>query len=293
MSTRVREVLKLVAAICLMLIASSLFSTVDKEEVGTTNKLFRKGERRVFSENEVEEVCEREFDAILILGGGVPMTENLPPPWVQTRADIAGRVYNCIKGRGGETSDLSFVTLSGGSAHAKQLLKENGLPVWESGATARYLIEEVGIPGEKIVIETSSYDTIGNAYFSRAAITDVRDWSRLLVITSDFHIRRTEAIFQWVFSLPAHGRPSEYEIVFLQTSSTGLTTQQVMARKQREDASLRNVNKLKENKDIQSLASLHNWLQTHHSLYAASLLASQPEKIPKALRKSYGSHSRI
>ena len=89
--------------------------------------------------------------------------------------------------------------LSAGTAHAPQLLSPSGLPVWEATASAAHCLRgnaSLGLPGvappTDVLVETTSYDTIGNAYFARVGHTDVAGWRRLLVITSDFHMERSK-----------------------------------------------------------------------------------------------------
>ena len=50
-------------------------------------------------------------------------------------------------------------------------------------------------------MDTWSLDTIGNAYFTAAMITEPLGLNKLAVVTSTFHNSRTEAIFNWVFAL--------------------------------------------------------------------------------------------
>lgn len=50
--------------------------------------------------------------------------------------------------------------------------------VFESASTAAFLIDHERIPAWDIVMETTSYDTIGNAYFARTSHTEVRGWVR-------------------------------------------------------------------------------------------------------------------
>ncbi len=56
-------------------------------------------------------------------------------------------------------------------------------------------------------METTSYDTIGNAYFTRVQICDVKGWEKVWVVTSEFHMARTRAIFEWIFA--AEGGPAK------------------------------------------------------------------------------------
>jgi uncharacterized SAM-binding protein YcdF (DUF218 family) len=47
----------------------------------------------------------------------------------------------------------------------------------------------------------SSYDTVGNAYFSLAIHALPAGWRRLAVVTSDFHMPRSRALFAGVYRL--------------------------------------------------------------------------------------------
>ena len=126
------------------------------------------------------------YDAILVPGGGVGPGGELPL-WVRRRLDRAMQIH-----------DREYlITLSAGTTHKPPPLDERGFPIFESIAAARYLVQR-GVDAGKILTETSSYDTLGNAYFSRVIHVQPRDFKRLLVITSAFHMARTESIFMGV-----------------------------------------------------------------------------------------------
>lgn len=144
-------------------------------------------ERFVFTMQAEEEVAQdnpnglycsadgSSYDAVVVLGGGTPLDVRSPPLWVQQRADLAAAAYFSLCA---ESSRPPFLlTLSGGSAHSPQLIdQETGLPVFESAATAAYLMEKRHIPPSQVLFETSSYDTIGNAFFARTSFIDVQQW---------------------------------------------------------------------------------------------------------------------
>ncbi len=140
------------------------------------------------------------YDAILIPGGGVKNNGELPP-WVKARLDHA------IKIRDTEY----IITLSAGTVYKCPPRDENGFPIFESVAAAQYLINHVVNP-DAILTETSSYDTVGNAYFSRVIHVEPGGFKRLRVITSNFHMPRTKAIFQWMYSL--NSQAGEYQLTF-------------------------------------------------------------------------------
>ena len=135
-------------------------------------------------------------EATLIPGGGLTATGEVPS-WVAARLDRAIAMYQ------GEY----LIPLSAGTTHKPPPLDEQGFPVLEAIAAARYLAEQ-GIPPARILPEICSLDTIGNAYFARVIHTDPLGLSTLRVITSAFHMPRTQAIFEWVFHISPPSPPA-------------------------------------------------------------------------------------
>jgi len=95
-----------------------------------------------------------------------------------------------------------------------------GIP--EAQVFKNYL-ESRGIPSEQILIEGKSKDTIENAFYSRFDYTDPRGYKHPLVVTSQFHMPRSEGIFQWV--LDASYNP-EFEAV----SDVGIDSEKLRKR---------------------------------------------------------------
>jgi uncharacterized SAM-binding protein YcdF (DUF218 family) len=193
------------------------------------------------------------FDVILVPGGGVDASGGLPP-WVQRRFDLAIQI----------SVNEPIVALSAGTVHRPPPLDGNGFPVFEAIAALHYLIER-GIEPTRILTETSSYDTIGNAYFSRVIHVDPGRYRRICVITSDFHLPRTEAIFRWIYGLD-DPKPGGYQLTFKSVSDSGIPEKALEARVRREKRSLL---QLEENrKKIRSMKQLHRWLFSEHAAYA-------------------------
>ncbi len=134
-----------------------------------------------------------EYDAILIPGGGVRAGGELPV-WVTRRLDRALE----------RAGNAWLVPLSAGTPHRPPPLDDCGFPILEARAGADYLAARGAAP-ERILIEAASYDTIGNAYFSRVVHAIPRGFRRALVVTSEFHMPRTEAVFRWVYGLAGPG----------------------------------------------------------------------------------------
>ena len=199
------------------------------------------------------------YDAVIVPGGGVRAGGELPP-WVKIRFDRAIE-------RSGEAP---IVCLSAGTGHRPNPLDQTGRAIFEAVAGAQFLVRN-GVPVRRIFIEVASWDTIGNAYFARTMHTDPSGWRRLLVITSEHHMPRTEAIFRWVFGLaPDIG----YSLSFEAVPDVGLDGPVLQARKDRERASLAALGNLIPR--FRTLAQLHQWLFTEHDAYKASLTRPEP-----------------
>jgi uncharacterized SAM-binding protein YcdF (DUF218 family) len=199
------------------------------------------------------------FDVILVPGGGVRRGGELPP-WVKRRLDLAGQL----------SLNEPIVALSAGTVHRPPPLDDKGFPIFEATAASDYLITQ-GIEPNRILTETCSYDTIGNAYFSRVIHVDPAQFKKICIITSDFHLPRTEAIFRWIYGMD--DPENSYQLTFKSVPDTGIPDKVLRARIEREKASL---NQFIETRNrILTLKQLHDWLYTEHAAYAAG---SQPDR---------------
>ena len=207
------------------------------------------------------------FDAILVLGGGVPTSADEPPVYVIERCSIAAQLFNLAVDE--NRRPPSILTLSAGTAHLPQLLSGDGLPIWESTASAAYLIDKLGIPEQYVFAETTSYDTISNAFFARTSFCDIVNWRRLLIVTNEFHVERTKAIFDWIFNAENQlGDPSQYELYYFSCRNVGLTDEAVETRKERESKSAQNVRE-RLSKQYTTLHGVWEFLTQNHDFYNA------------------------
>jgi hypothetical protein len=175
------------------------------------------------------------------------------PPWVAARFDRAIDL----------AGDALFLALSAGTPYRPPPLDERGFPISEARAGAAYLIDR-GVDPRRILIEESSYDTLGNAYFSRAIHVAPRGFERLLVITSAFHMPRVEAVFRWVYGLDDLRCTLDFETV----PDTGIDAAALRARVEKERASLAGFEQLRSR--LTTLATLHDYVFTEHGVYAAT-----------------------
>lgn len=188
-------------------------------------------------------------DAVLVLGGGV-RPNGMLPPWVERRFDRAIEIR----------SGSPIVCLSAGTVHRPPPVNVEGYPWLESVAGAAYLLGR-GVPSNRIQVEAASYDTIGNAYFAKLLHVDPAGWRRLVVITSEFHMARSRAIFEWVFGMDTR----QYELRFEATSDDDVEGQSIENRRAKEAAGLAALRPLMAR--IRGFAELHRWLHTEHFAY--------------------------
>jgi hypothetical protein len=209
---------------------------------------------------------KRSYDAVLIPGGGLTDAGELPP-WVVNRLERA-LAYG--------SADF-FITLSGGTCHKPPPLDERGFPRFESVVAARYLLDH-GVAREKLLYETASYDTLGNAFFARTQHLEPRRLRSLLVITSGFHMARTRAMFAFVCGLTPHA--VDFQLEFEAVPDVGLDPEVLAARNAREAASLESF--LQRSKSVTNMAQLHHWLFAQHSAYSIDAGGEAPD--PQALQ---------
>jgi len=191
------------------------------------------------------------YDVILVLGGGID--DNAKPyEWVERRLDKAIEVFK------GEP----IMLCTRGTVHKPQKTDKDGFVIDEAVPMGEYLHEK-GIPREKILLENISLDTVGNAYFARTVHIDPMKWRKLVVITSKFHMPRSEEIFKWIFGLePKH----DYNIEYITVSDEGLDENLIKSRTEKEKKSIQRL--LNVEKNIKTMEQLHQWLYTVHDAYA-------------------------
>ena len=224
----------------------------------------------------------QQFDAILVLGGGVPLAPRKQLPFVAARCQAAAAVWRAA------STKPKILCLSAGTAHCPQLLDARGSVVFEATASAAELID-AGVDEQDVFVETTSFDTIGNAFFARTDHCSLAGWKRLLVITSEFHMARSKAIFDWVFGATPH---EGFELTFLATPDAALAPDAVAARAERETKSAINVRE-KLRPTYTTLSGVREFLVTKHDLYAARGLVARGSRRPATasdalLLASYG-----
>lgn len=233
----------------------------------------------------------QKLDLIIVLGGGVPLDVDNPPIYTKHRCSSAADIYHRSK----EIKDaaVKVLAISAGTAHMPQLISNDGLPVWESTSSASYLMKELNVNKEDVYVETTSYDTISNAFFSRTNFCDVVKWSNILIITNEFHMERSKLIFDWIMNAPPSYQ--EYNLHYLSVPDDGLSKEALEVRYEKEKKSADNISNVLMKK-YPKLSDVFEFLNEKHSFYTASALVERANKKltkaemanMKALRQSYG-----
>ena len=92
-----------------------------------------------------------------------------------------------------------------------------------------------------------------------------RRWKRVMVVTSEFHMGRTRAAFEWVWGL-ADAPTGPVELVFAATEDTGLDADTIEVRGKREAESERQLRANAER--LTDMPSFCDWLFETHKCYA-------------------------
>jgi len=174
---------------------------------------------------------------IVIPGGGPGDREHDKgfPKWTKQRTDAAltDWLQHCTV-----NGQCAILALSAGSMNAPSAEQPDGSIIFESARIMQYLVE-AGIPPESIICDFASWDTVGNAWFTRMVVESLlqlittnsesqtlnQDSALLqvLVYISDFHADRMRAAMEWLFGLqPQVGEAVQFEVVDVPSGEQGV-----------------------------------------------------------------------
>lgn len=190
---------------------------------------------------------------IFILAGGLTDTGN-NNQWVIERLNKAIELDSC--------NNSLFYCIGGGTYHKPPLLDINKYAIHESTASAKYLINN-NIPAKRIYTEWSSYDTIGNGFFSFLNFIIPLKLKSIYIITSVFHMERTKLIFDFFNKL----FDAKIIIKYIE-SKNNMDFELLSIRTQREKNSY--INFTDTIKSINTLSDFYIWFYNDHSAYNAT-----------------------
>lgn len=130
----------------------------------------------------------KKIDVIIILGCGIDKQGTISRI-TKERLDIFLEKRN-------KFSDIPIL-LSGRCSG----FEKNKPKITEAQAMKKYLVTR-GINPTRIYLEMKSLDTVSNAIFSEEIVRRHKNWRHILLVTSDWHMKRTLWIFRKVFGSP-------------------------------------------------------------------------------------------
>ncbi len=124
-------------------------------------------------------------DAIVVLGGGIKSDGSLPNT-VKYRVKKGVELY--------KKSVAPRIIMSG----RYSFLSKTGFQTTEAQAMKEYAVF-LGVRVCDVFVEAESQDTISNAYLTKVKFIQPNKWRNFIVVTSDFHVKRTKYVFSQVF----------------------------------------------------------------------------------------------
>ena len=200
---------------------------------------------------------DAEYDAIVVLAGGVFRNGSV-------HADVARRLDEAIRAKAG--TRVPIICSGGGTSHKPKILSEAGFEIPEADLMGHYLTAR-GVLKSDILLEAMSDDTVGNAFFTRCMHVEINQWTSVLIITSQYHMQRTKAIFDWAFLDLAPTTPSTV-LTYLASKDQFDDAEARTVRVEKEAASTRSFSANIASK-IHTMKEAHHWIFTAHAAYAA------------------------
>lgn len=218
---------------------------------------------------DIEEGRRPKPDGVIVLGGGLWRSTESPwgeiPPWALRRLDGAADVY---RRSGADT----IMICGGGSPHGLPMIHpKTGQVVHEGTAYAEYLIGQQHVPARDVLKEVSSYDTVGNGYFSAMIHAVPSGWRNAAVVTSEFHMPRSKAIFDKVYSLVEASLGVSVSLSFITVPDDGLFTENRDALEVRRQKEKKSIEVWEKNTHhMTTLQEFHAWMYATHVCYSCS-----------------------
>lgn len=158
---------------------------------------------------------------------------------------------------------------AGGTTHKPNVLDAEGFYIPESAGYAKYLLQQ-GIPEQDVLEESFSRDTIGNAFFMRLVHTDVRGWRRLAVVNNEFHMARTQVIFDYVCSVEPQPAGGRYELSYFAVTNN-LDADALHARAEKEQRAIEKFRAQIAQAPLsdRTMQGLHLFMFSEHLAYAS------------------------
>jgi uncharacterized SAM-binding protein YcdF (DUF218 family) len=128
------------------------------------------------------------YDAIVVLGAG--LVDGRVPPLLGSRLDRGIALYAARTAPGAEAATGAEASPGTDCVLIPTGGRGSDEPRSEGEAMAEYL-RDAGVPADRVLAETEAENTEQNLLFSRAIAESHRPGSRVLIVTSDYHVLRS------------------------------------------------------------------------------------------------------
>jgi uncharacterized SAM-binding protein YcdF (DUF218 family) len=129
------------------------------------------------------------FDAVIVLANEMDPTGTLNKE-SSLRANLAAKLMSELR--------IPYIVTCGWAYRSDS-------SILIADALKSYLIS-IGVQSDKIITETNSRDTVGDAVFTKINVSEPRGLIKVCVVTSNYHVPRASKIFDFVYG-------SDYKII--------------------------------------------------------------------------------
>lgn len=187
----------------------------------------------------------------VVLGGGLENNGCLP-------AHVRERVHFVLENmKDGDAVILSALF----SLNIPPIFGESSFPMSEALEMKKYFLAQQSGVECKLYLENASFDTIGAAFFLRNIFGFLLKNKKMIIVTSDFHVTRTEAIFRKVWQLKPQIIGADFEFIGLRTDFVKFRT-----RYTKEAQSVEKFAKTTAN--LKSMNQFSEWFYSEHDNYS-------------------------
>lgn len=123
-----------------------------------------------------------DFDCIIVLPNKMDQSGELVAE-SKLRVEIAADYYF-------KNTNAKFITSGANCTEGSEFFLGNQMKNYAM---------QLGVPAHRILTDLESKDTVGDALFTKINIVKNKDWQRLLIVTSDYHIERARKIFSFIY----------------------------------------------------------------------------------------------
>lgn len=206
------------------------------------------------------------YQAIIVLAGGSQKDNNIEslPEYVKIRLDRCAEIYM-------ENKKLKIIVSSAGTPHRTPFINKYGYHIYECDSMAKYLVDKWKISEGSIYREYISYDTIGNAFFTKFNFIDPMKIKSFYLITSGFHFKRTKFIFDFIYNqdIKQHiNKDNTYNINYIETKNGNVDKTDLLSRLNKEEKSLEMFKENIKRYKLNNFNNLYYWIYNKHNAYS-------------------------